>query len=97
MWELIFSFLAIIYLLTAFRLFYAWLKLLNQDSNYSSVKKSQGIAILIVIAIFWPLFLPFTYLELLNKGHWENQPVENKPEIYVTPNRIVVFYEQMKL
>ena len=96
MWELIFSFLAIIYLLTGLRLLAAWLKLLNQDSNCSSLEKSQGIAILITIATFWPLSLPFAYLELLNKKNQENKPAENKPEMYVTNNSIVLFYEKIK-
>ena len=96
MWELIFSSLGIIYLLTALRLLAAWLKLLNHDSNCSSLEKSQGIAMLITIATFWPLSLPFAYLELLNKKNQENQ-VENQPEMSATQNSIVLFYEKIKL
>ncbi|MGB3510190.1 MAG: hypothetical protein WBA93_13325 [Microcoleaceae cyanobacterium] len=91
MLELIFSFLGIIYLLIAFQLFAAWLKLLNQDFNCSSTEKSLSIAMLITIATFWPLCLPFAYLELLNKKNLENKPAHSKPEMFVTSNSIVLF------
>lgn len=97
MWELIFSFLAIIYLLIAFRLLAAWLKLLKQDVNDSPSEQCQSIAILITIAIFWPLCLPFAYLELLNKKNQESKTVENKSEMYGKSHNIVWFYEKMKL
>lgn len=97
MWELIFSFLAIIYLLTALRLLAVWLKLLNQDDNCSGLGKSQSIAILITIATFWPLVLPLAYLELLNKNNQNNKAVENKPEMYVTQNSIILFDQEMKI
>jgi hypothetical protein len=67
MWQLIFilTFL-IFYLAIASLLFRKWLFLFLKDEEMSSSQRSYSGVILLIVTIFWPLVVPFAYLELLN-------------------------------
>lgn len=67
MWQLIFIFTFIIfYLVIAYLLFQKWLFLFLQDEEMSSNQRAYSGVILLIATIFWPIVVPFAYLELLN-------------------------------
>lgn len=69
--ELLFSCIAIFYLLMALRFFSVWLKFIQRDPSLSS-RPRQLYLCLVVLTILWPLIVPFAYLELLSKSEKEN-------------------------
>ncbi len=67
MWQLVFIFIVIIfYLAIAFFLCRKWLVFFQQDEEMSSSERSYSGVILLIGTIFWPIIVPFAYLELLN-------------------------------
>lgn len=62
---LLFYSLSLIYLLIARRLFSAWLAIFRQYPSVSLRARAGYTVFLILSAIFWPLVIPFAYLELL--------------------------------
>lgn len=55
----------IIYLTFARCLFNQWLFFIMSDTEMSREQRSFSGIVLILITVFWPLIVPFAYLELL--------------------------------
>ncbi|MBD2502579.1 hypothetical protein H6G83_18505 [Anabaena azotica FACHB-119] len=66
MWHIFILILLIFYLVIAYLLFKKWLFLFLQDEDMSSSQRSYSGVILLIATIFWPVVVPFAYLELLN-------------------------------
>lgn len=58
--------LSLFYLLMALHFFTVWLAVFRRETSVSSEESLAPIIIIILITIFWPLVVPFAYLELLN-------------------------------
>lgn len=55
------------YLLMAIRFFRGWWVFFERDTNLSPSWTYLSIVILILASAFWPIVVPFAYLELLGK------------------------------
>jgi membrane protein YdbS with pleckstrin-like domain len=55
------------YLLMAIRFFRVWWVFFERDTNLSPNWTYLSIVILILASAFWPIVVPFAYLELLEK------------------------------
>jgi len=88
MWQFIFIFIFLIfYLVIAYLLFKKWLFLFLQDEDMSSNQRSYSWGILVIGTIFWPIVVPFAYLELLNfqlKYRKEFNLLRNKDNLITT-------------
>jgi hypothetical protein len=55
----------VVYLVMGYYLFNEWLFFFLQDEEMSSEQRSFSRMVLVVMTIFWPIVVPFAYLELL--------------------------------
>ncbi len=62
---LLLSLVIIVYLVMGYYLFNEWLFFFSQDQEMSPEQRSFSRIILVVMTIFWPIVVPFAYLELL--------------------------------
>ncbi|MEA5507935.1 hypothetical protein VB735_33595 [Halotia wernerae UHCC 0503] len=62
---LLLSLVIIVYLVMGYYLFNEWLFFFLQDQEMSSEQRSFSRMILVLMTIFWPIVVPFAYLELL--------------------------------
>lgn len=60
-------FLIAAYGLIGIRFFRIWLFFWQQDTALSDKDKFPSLAIVVLMTIFWPVVVPFGYLELLEK------------------------------
>lgn len=85
MLQLVFIAVTIIYLVMACCLFTQWFDLIQQSGCMTLEQRLLSRVFLILVTIFWPLVVPFAYLELLLKtkknreiiGIVLDQPVRN--------------------
>ncbi|MBW4424908.1 MAG: hypothetical protein KME50_10755 [Nostoc desertorum CM1-VF14] len=66
----------IVYLAFARCLFNQWLFFLTDDKEMSPEKRSFSRIILVLITIFWPIIVPFAYLELLKFHRKYNKEID---------------------
>ncbi|MBH8552947.1 hypothetical protein I8751_11320 [Nostocaceae cyanobacterium CENA357] len=59
------SLVVMVYLVMGYYLFNEWLFFFLQDEEMSLEQRSFSRIILVVMTIFWPIVVPFAYLELL--------------------------------
>lgn len=55
----------IVYLAITYRIFSEWLFFSLNDQEMSQKQRYLSMIILVLITIFWPIVIPFAYLELL--------------------------------
>jgi hypothetical protein len=55
----------VVYLVMGYYLFNEWLFFFLQDEEMSSEQRSLSRMVLVIMTIFWPIVVPFAYLELL--------------------------------
>ncbi|NEP00645.1 MAG: hypothetical protein F6K58_18630 [Symploca sp. SIO2E9] len=55
-----------IYLSAAFYFFLVWLEAFKRDNNISLQQRRISWLVLILGTIFWPIVVPFSYLERIN-------------------------------
>lgn len=67
MWNIIFSGLIIFYLVMLPLLFTRWLDFLQREENLSPEAQFHSVIFLAIAALFWPLVVPISYLELLER------------------------------
>lgn len=61
---LLLALLALFYVGMALRFFSVWLAVFRQDTSVSP-QEPGSLMIIVLITIFWPVVVPFAYLELL--------------------------------
>ncbi|MCC5647087.1 hypothetical protein LC607_30090 [Nostoc sp. CHAB 5824] len=66
----------IVYLAFAWCLFSQWLFFLMSDTEMSQEQRYFSGIILVLITIFWPLIVPFAYLELLKFHRKYNKEID---------------------
>lgn len=72
---------AAFYLLMAIRFFRSWWVFFRQDTDLSTSWAYISIAVIILASAFWPVVVPFAYLELLEKVRRNAAMLEaNTPE-----------------
>lgn len=60
-------FLIAFYVLLAPRFFRSWRLFFEQDTTLSPQERTFSQVVLAIATVFWPVVVPFAYLELLNK------------------------------
>ncbi len=55
----------IYYLFIAYILFFRWLEFFVKDSGMTKEQRRFSVIILVMATLFWPITVPFSYLELL--------------------------------
>lgn len=71
-------FLAVIYIKVATCLLIRWFKRFQQDIDTNSQIR-HSVILLAIATIFWPIVVPFTYLELLSKYQKIKEAIEYTP------------------
>jgi len=73
---------AAFYLFMAIRFFRSWWVFFRQDTDQSKSWAYISIAVIILASAFWPVVVPFAYLELLEKVRRNAAMLEaNTPEM----------------
>jgi len=67
MWDFIFSGLILYYLVMLPLFFTRWLGFLQREENLSPKAQFHSLMFLLLAAILWPLVVPISYLELLER------------------------------
>lgn len=67
MWDIIFSGLILFYLVMLPLFFTRWLGFLEREANLSPQAQFHSLMFLLLAAILWPLVVPISYLELLDR------------------------------
>ncbi|MEQ9620950.1 hypothetical protein [Coleofasciculus chthonoplastes] len=67
MWDIIFSGLILFYLVMLPLFFTRWLGFLQREENLSPKAQFHSLMFLLLAAILWPLVVPISYLELLER------------------------------
>ncbi|MEQ9672081.1 hypothetical protein [Coleofasciculus sp. G2-EDA-02] len=67
MLNIIFSGLIIFYLIMLPLLFTRWLDFLQREENLSPETQFHSVIFLTIAALLWPLVVPISYLELLER------------------------------
>jgi heme/copper-type cytochrome/quinol oxidase subunit 2 len=65
--QILIGLLLVLYSLVAPVLFWKWLELMMGDRQQSRRERILSKWIVIIATIFWPIVLPLTYLELLER------------------------------
>ncbi|MUG96235.1 hypothetical protein F7734_29400 [Scytonema sp. UIC 10036] len=66
----------IFYFTMAFSFFQKWLNFFIADAEMTSDDRMFSIIILVIATVFWPIVVPFAYLEVL-KFHQKHKEVIN--------------------
>ncbi len=66
----------VVYLAFAWCLFSQWLFFLTSDKEMSLEQRYLSWIILVLITIFWPIIVPFAYLELLKFHRKYNKEID---------------------
>jgi hypothetical protein len=73
--QILFIHLSILfYSVIAYCFFSEWLDFFQADKDMDSEQHLLSIVILLIATIFWPIVVPFAYLELL-KFHKRHKPI----------------------
>ncbi|MEQ8970137.1 MAG: hypothetical protein RIE73_07035 [Coleofasciculus sp. C1-SOL-03] len=67
MWNIIFIGLILFYLVMLPLFFTRWLGFLKREENLSAKAQFHSLMFLLLAAILWPLVVPISYLELLER------------------------------
>ncbi|WP_044210924.1 hypothetical protein [Coleofasciculus chthonoplastes] len=67
MWNIIFMGLILFYLVMLLLFFTRWLGFLQREENLSPQTRFHSLMFLLTAAILWPLVVPISYLELLER------------------------------
>jgi uncharacterized membrane protein (DUF106 family) len=59
--------LEVFYLIMSPYFFRAWLRIINQTFTFTSKEKYLYLLFILIATIFWPVVIPFAYLELVSK------------------------------
>ncbi|MCC5618587.1 hypothetical protein LC605_26565 [Nostoc sp. CHAB 5836] len=66
----------IVYLAIAYCLFSEWLFFFLSDQDISREQRFLSGIVLVLITIFWPMVVPFAYLELLKFHRKHNKEID---------------------
>jgi lysylphosphatidylglycerol synthetase-like protein (DUF2156 family) len=66
----------IVYLAIAYSLFSEWLFFFLSDKDISREQRFLSGIVLVLITIFWPMVVPFAYLELLKFHRKHNKEID---------------------
>lgn len=66
--QILFNFLMpLIYLVMAYSFLSKWLIVFEQDTDMNEQERQLSFVLLALITVLWPVAVPISYLELLNK------------------------------
>lgn len=68
------------YTYISIRLFSSWMRFLLSDTDLTLGWTYLSVVIIITASLFWPLIVPFAYLELLRKIQQSKEAIETVDE-----------------